>query len=135
MTQFYKSYLTLSDSRFFNKFSLAKNTQIFPKLSSMPMDMLNIQAITLNLDGTAIIRFGARRESKRVRGAGTKVAVFGILKRGRKVYTQTIIDTKVSTLLPIIRDKIEPDSVVYRDNFQSYSTLDVSKFKHYRIQS
>lgn len=77
--------------------------------------------------------FGGRRKGKRGRGASGKVAVFGILKRGGKVYTQSIMDAKANTLLPIIHDKVKPDSVVYTDNFRSYNALDVSEFKHYRI--
>ncbi|MGY0217551.1 IS1595 family transposase [Endozoicomonadaceae bacterium StTr2] len=58
---------------------------------------------------------------------------FGILKRGDCVHTCVIPNAKSSTLLPIIRDKIKPDSVVYTDDFLSYDVLDVSEFKHYRI--
>jgi len=38
--------------------------------------------------------FGGHRKGKRGRGAAGKVAVFGILKRGGKVYTQIILDAK-----------------------------------------
>ncbi|MDR0695177.1 MAG: IS1595 family transposase [Holosporales bacterium] len=77
--------------------------------------------------------FGGIRKGKRGRGAAGKVPVFGLLKRGGKVYTQIIENAKTSTLLPIIKEKIKPDSVVYTNNFRSYSALDVSGFKHYRI--
>lgn len=77
--------------------------------------------------------FGGHRKGKRGRGAAGKVAVFGILKRGGNVYTQIIDNAKTETLLPIIRNKIEPDSIVYTDCFRSYNVLDVSEFKHYRI--
>ncbi len=77
--------------------------------------------------------FGGVRKGKRGRGAAGKVAVFGILKRGGNVYTQIIDNAKTETLLPIIREKIEPDSIVYTDYFRSYNVLDVSEFKHYRI--
>ena len=47
-------------------------------------------------------------------GLDGKVPVFGILKRGGgQVYTQVIDDTKSATLMPIIREKIKPDSIVY----------------------
>ena len=59
--------------------------------------------------------FGGIRKGKRGRGAVGKIPVFGLLKRG-VVYT-----------------KIIPDSIVYRDSFKSYNALDVSEFKHYRI--
>ena len=79
--------------------------------------------------------FGGIRKGKRGRGATGKVAVFGLLKRGGKVYTAIIPNAKTETLLPIIREKIEPDSVVYTDTFRSYNALDVSEFKHYKDQS
>ncbi len=77
--------------------------------------------------------FGGVRKGKRGRGAAGKVAVFGILKRGGKVYTQIVLDTKTKSLMPIIRCRVEPDSIVYTDCWRSYNALDVSEFKHYRI--
>ena len=46
--------------------------------------------------------FGGARKGKRGRGAAGKVAVFGILKRGGKVFTKVVNDTKTETLLPLI---------------------------------
>lgn len=77
--------------------------------------------------------FGGTRKGKRGRGAAGKVAVFGILKRNGKVYTKIIKDAKTETLMPIITRKIVPDSVVYTDCWRGYNALDVSEFKHYRI--
>ena len=77
--------------------------------------------------------FGGHRKGKRGRGAGGKVPVFGLLKRGGKVYTKVIPDAKASTLMPIIREKVIPDSIVYSDYWRGYNVLDVSEFKHYRI--
>ena len=64
--------------------------------------------------------FDGVRKGKRGRGAAGKVAVFGILKQGGKVYTQIVLDTKTS-LMPIIRRKIEPDSIIYTDCWRSYN--------------
>ena len=77
--------------------------------------------------------FGGIRKGKRGRGAAGKVPVFGILKRGGRVYTRIIDNTRTDTLMPIIRSKIKPDSIVYTDSYRSYNALDVSEFKHYRI--
>jgi transposase len=77
--------------------------------------------------------FGGVRKGKRGRGASGKVPVFGLLKRGGRVYTQVLTDTKSDTLMPIIVKKIKPDSIVYTDCYGSYNALDVSEFKHYRI--
>ena len=77
--------------------------------------------------------FGGVRKGKRGRGATGKVAVFGILKRGGKVFTVVVGDTKLTTLMPVITRKIAPDSVVYTDSYGSYNALDVSDFQHHRI--
>ena len=77
--------------------------------------------------------FGGVRKGRRGRGAAGKIPVFGLLKRGGKVFTKIIPDATSSTLLPIIRDKVVPDSIVYTDAFKSYNVLDVSEFRHCRI--
>ena len=77
--------------------------------------------------------FGGVRKGKRGRGAAGKVVVFGILKRGGKVYTKVVNDTRSATLMPVIQRKIAPDSIVYTDSYRSYNALDVSGFHHERI--
>ncbi|ECE6726406.1 IS1595 family transposase, partial [Salmonella enterica subsp. enterica] len=77
--------------------------------------------------------FGGTRKGKRGRGAAGKVIVFGLLKRNGKVYTVIIPDTKSSTLMPVISEKITPDSIVYTDHWHSYNALDIAGFRHYRI--
>lgn len=77
--------------------------------------------------------FGGQRKGRRGRGAAGKIAVFGILKRHGKVYTVVVEDTTKNTLLPVIKRKIMPDSIVYTDCYKSYDVLDVSGFTHHRI--
>ena len=77
--------------------------------------------------------FGGVRKGKRGRGAAGKVIVFGLLKRGGKVYAKVVDNAKASTLMPVIQRKIAPDSWVYTDCFGSYDALDVSQFRHVRI--
>ena len=77
--------------------------------------------------------FGGRQKGKRERGAAGKIAVFGLLKRSGRVYTVAVPNTKTATLMPIIREQAEPDSIVYTDCYRSYDVLDVSEFVHFRI--
>ena len=77
--------------------------------------------------------FGGHRKGKRGRGAAGKVPVFGILKRGGKVYATAIPNAKTTTLLPIINQMIVPDSIVYTDALPSYNALDISSFHHMRV--
>ncbi len=77
--------------------------------------------------------FGGVRKGKRGRGAAGKVPVFGLLKRGGKVHAVMIADAKSATLTGIIRDCVQPDSLVYTDSYASYDALDVSEFRHKRV--
>ena len=70
--------------------------------------------------------FGGIRKGKRGRGAAGKVPVFGLLKRGGKVFTMAVKDTKSDTLIPIIACKVQPDSIVYTDSYRSYDVLDIT---------
>ena len=77
--------------------------------------------------------FGGRRKGRRGRGAAGKVVVFGILKRNGRVHTVVVDNAKSESLLPVIKKKIMPDSIVYTDSLSSYDKLDVSNFIHHRI--
>ena len=77
--------------------------------------------------------FGGKRKGKRGRGAAGKIPVFGLLKRGGRVYAKIIPDASSATLMPIIERKVIPDSIVYSDCWKGYNVLDVSDFKHFRI--
>jgi transposase len=80
--------------------------------------------------------FGARRvRGKRGRGAQGKTPVFGMLKRGDKVYTQIVKNCSASQLLPIIKGKADTDAVIYTDGFKTYDGLaDFGYKKHYRVK-
>ena len=69
--------------------------------------------------------FGGVRKGKRGRSAIGKVAVFGLLRFGGKVYTAIIPNLGTATLDPIIQEKMEPDSIVYTDTFRTYNALNV----------
>ena len=77
--------------------------------------------------------FGGRRKDRRGRGAAGKIPVFGLLKRGGKVYTKIIPNASSATLMSIMERKIVPYNIVYSDIWKGYNVLDVPAFKHIRI--
>jgi len=79
--------------------------------------------------------FGPRRvKGMRGRGAAKKTPVFGILKRGGKVYTEIVPDCSRDTLLGIIRGKVDIESVIHSDSWRSYDGLvDFGYEKHFRV--
>lgn len=80
--------------------------------------------------------FGARRvRGRRGRGAFGKNIVFGLIKRGGKVYTQVVRNCSASELLPIIKERITKNSVVYTDSFKTYDGLvNFGYRRHHRIR-
>ena len=77
--------------------------------------------------------FGGKRKGKRGMGAAGKVPVFGLLKRGGRVYTLPLPNAKARTLMPIIQSRVVPDSIVYTDSFANCDVTCVSTFHHRRI--
>jgi transposase-like protein len=79
--------------------------------------------------------FGARRvRGRRGRGAKGKIIVFGLLKRGDKVYTEIVDDCSAATLQSIIRGKTSIDSVIHSDGWRGYNGLvDFGYKKHFRV--
>ena len=65
--------------------------------------------------------FGAKRiRGKRGRGAGGKTIVFGVLKRGDKVYTEIVSDAPKATLQKVIRGHISIESVINTDGWRGF---------------
>jgi transposase len=79
--------------------------------------------------------FGPRRvRGRRGRGAGGKTIVFGLLKRGKNVYTEIVPNASKATLQAIIRGQADPNSVIHTDGWRGYEGLvDVGFKKHFRV--
>jgi len=78
--------------------------------------------------------FGARRvRGKRGRGAAGKTPVFGILKRGGKVFLTVVKSCSKKDLMPIITGQILENSTVYTDGWGAYDGLILNGYDHYRV--
>ena len=80
--------------------------------------------------------FGPHRiRGKRGRGAGGKTIVFGIFKRGDKVYTEIVPDASKASLVKVIRGHVSIDSIIHTDGWRGYNGLvDVGFAKHFRVR-
>lgn len=79
--------------------------------------------------------FGPHRvRGKRGRGAYGKTIVFGLLKRGDKVYTEIVPDCSKTTLQAIIRGHVDSGTVIHSDGWRGYDGLvDIGFDKHFRV--
>ena len=61
--------------------------------------------------------------------------VFGMKKRGDKVYTQVVKNCSASELVPIIKQLASEDSTIYSDEWKAYDGLvNLGYKKHYRVK-
>jgi len=78
--------------------------------------------------------FGARRvRGKRGRGAAGKTPVFGLLKRGGKVFVKAVENCSREELMPVIQGKVPEGSVIHTDGWKAYDGLIVNGYDHYRV--
>ena len=86
----------------------------YRKLHEMVTYLLELDAHVIFGDVVELFESycGCIHNGKRGRRSAVKIAVFGILKRGGKVYTKVVMYTKAETLMALIVSKVERDSVV-----------------------
>jgi transposase len=76
---------------------------------------------------------GGPKPGKRGRGAAGKTPVFGLVQRQGDVDAMAMPDLKASTLYPVIKERVLPDSVVYTDEYNIYDRLESHGYSHKRV--
>ena len=69
---------------------------------------------------------------KRGRGATGKTPVFGLLKRGEKVFTQVVPNCSKEALMPIIQGHILDGSTINTDGWKAYDGLILNGYEYLR---
>ncbi|VEE99736.1 putative insertion element transposase [Neisseria canis] len=103
--RFFSLDLTASDTAKLTGISVRSINSLYLKLRRRLADECEWQTPFCGIVELDESYFGAKRiRGKRGRGAGGKTIVFGILKRGDKVYTEIVSDASKATLQKVIRD-------------------------------
>lgn len=133
--------LTASDTARLTGLSVRSVNAIYLRLRHRLLEACELDAPiagTLEIDESLFGPRGVR--GKPGRGASGKTIVFGILKRGGRIYTEgdrgrSRPNCTKKTLQAIIRGRVEPGSVVHTDGWRAYDGLvDVGYGKHYRVR-
>lgn len=128
--------LTASDAARLTGLSIRAANAIYLRLRRRLLEACELGAPisgTLEIDESLFGPRGVR--GKPGRGASGKTIVFGILKRGGRIYTEVVPNCTKRTLQAIIRGRVEPGSVVHTDGWRAYDGLvDVGYGKHYRVR-
>ena len=77
--------------------------------------------------------FGGAGMLRAAHGAGGKVAVIGLLRRGGRIYTEVLPDAACATLVPILRGHFDAGAMVYADRPTVHEALDALGVRHYGI--
>ena len=77
--------------------------------------------------------FGARRvRGKAGRGAGRKIIVFGMMKRGGQVRAHIIANCSKPVLAKALRDNVDLASIIHSDEFAGYNGVASLGYKMHR---
>jgi transposase-like protein len=75
---------------------------------------------------------GNKTKGTQGRGSKVKTPVFGIRERGGEVRTQVVPNCTAQTLLPLIKETVQPGAMVCTDEFNGYVGLRKAGFQHGR---
>lgn len=104
--------------------------RMYKQIRSMLGEDYLLGGSSVEVDETYI---GGKRHGKRGRGAEGKSVVVGAAQRGGKVVIRKVPNVKATTLVPFVRERVLPKSVVYTDELPSYNTLPKFGYDHRRI--
>ena len=95
---------------------------------------LRLEGSTVEVDETYVGGVRKYGRGRPMRGDKKKTPVIGLVERGGRAYAKVIKNAKAETLLPIIRKRVIPGSVVYTDQFGAYNTVAANRrYTHKRI--
>ena len=128
--------LTASDTSRLSSISIRSINNIYLKLRKRIVQECEQLAPLKGIIEIDESYFGPHRiRGKRGRGAGGKTIVFGIFKRGDKVYTEIVPDASKASLVKVIRGHVSIDSIIHTDGWRGYNGLvDVGFAKHFRVR-
>lgn len=104
--------------------------RMFNQIRSLLQEDYEPASGEFELDETYI---GARKRGKRGRGAEGKTLVFGVAQRKGKVSASPIDNLKSSTMIPIVKERVLPESMIYTDEYRTYNSLKEHGYKHKRV--
>jgi transposase-like protein len=104
--------------------------RMFKEIRSLLQDTIQPMSGQVEIDETYI---GGRRHGKRGRGAEGKMPVFGITQRDGEVSATKVNNLKKSTVYPLIKERVLPQSMIYTDEFPMYDKLHKQGYHHKRV--
>ncbi|MFY9644189.1 MAG: IS1595 family transposase [Terriglobales bacterium] len=103
--------------------------RMFRQIRTLLSEDVQLEGEAVEMDET-----GVGPTTKRMgRSPKPKTTVFGMVERKGRVKAVVASDRKKDTLMPIIKEYVFPESVIFTDEFPSYDGLNVRGYDHRRI--
>lgn len=115
--------------------------RMFKQIRTLMSEDIRLEGTTVEADettqgGSERNKHASKRDARaRGRNAGTKKVVFGMVERGGRVIARVVPDSKEKTLLPIIAERVLPESTIFTDDWSAYDKLSSmgKGYEHHRI--
>ncbi len=76
----------------------------------------------------------AREHHSRYRDMTRKAVVFGAVERGGRIRASVVPNSRASSILPLAREYVLPESLIYTDEYYAYGQLGRTGYQHRRIR-
>jgi transposase-like protein len=112
--------------------------RIFKQIRSMLAENIMLEGSSVEVDATFVggkakNMHKAKREKLGGRGPVGKTAVLGMVERQGSVITVVVGEESRAAVLPHVREKILPRSLVYSDEHAAYDPLQSMGYQHRRV--
>ena len=111
--------------------------RMFKQIRTLMSEDISLEGEAVEMDETYI---GGRGENKRLgrsrsrgRSLDDKTPVFGMVERGGRVVARVTPDTRERTIMPIVAERVLPETIVYTDQYAVYDKVASKGYQHRRI--
>jgi transposase-like protein len=110
--------------------------RMFRQIRTLMAEDIRLEGSSVEMDETYVGGVRKYGSGRLMRGDKKKMPVFGMAERGGKIKAFATPNVKSGTLLPIIRDYVLPQSIIFTDERNVYDGIKTMKngYRHRRIK-
>ena len=112
--------------------------RIFKQIRAMLAEDITLEVSSVEIDATFVggkakNMHKAKRDKLGGRGTVGKIPVFGMVERKGRVVATVVSEESRNAVLPQVREKILPRSMVYSDEHSAYDPIQSMGYQHRRV--